>query len=134
MKIGTNIGRKVLKEEGNGMIMNTIGRRNSLGSSKNILMLGEDGLEVKRNIGFLGDVNGMELCNNVGMTFFEEFFHTMGTNDLMGTFLISWNLYCWHSWLNFMVNSLKSMRMVSRVLKHMTPNTMSQPPMSIAKI
>jgi hypothetical protein len=31
------------------MIMNTTGRRNSLGSGKNILMFGEDGLEVRRH-------------------------------------------------------------------------------------
>jgi hypothetical protein len=31
MSIGTDIGRKVFGDKGNGMIMNTMGRRNSLG-------------------------------------------------------------------------------------------------------
>jgi hypothetical protein len=44
--IGTDIGRKALWEKGNGMIMNTMGRRESLGSGKNHLMFREDGLEV----------------------------------------------------------------------------------------
>jgi hypothetical protein len=44
--IGTNIGRKDSWDKGNGMIMNTTGRRKSLGSGKNHLMFREDGLEV----------------------------------------------------------------------------------------
>jgi hypothetical protein len=44
--IGTDIGRKAYGEKGNGMIMNTTGRRESLGSGKNHLMFREDGLEV----------------------------------------------------------------------------------------
>jgi hypothetical protein len=46
--IGTNIGRKDSWYKGNGMIMNTIGRRESLGSGKDHLMFREDGLEVLR--------------------------------------------------------------------------------------
>jgi hypothetical protein len=61
MTIGTNIGRKVVRDKGNGMIMNTTGRRKSLGSGKNKLMFGEDGLEVLRHKGCLSGLNGMEL-------------------------------------------------------------------------
>jgi hypothetical protein len=46
MTTGTDIGRKVVKYKGNGMIMNTMGRREYLGSGKNHLMFREDGLEV----------------------------------------------------------------------------------------
>jgi len=38
MMIGMNIWRKVFGYEGNGMIMNTTGRRNSMGGGKNNLM------------------------------------------------------------------------------------------------
>jgi len=34
MTIRTNIGRKVVEDEGNGIIMKTMGRRKSLGSGK----------------------------------------------------------------------------------------------------
>jgi hypothetical protein len=61
MKIGKNIGRKVFDDEGNGIIMNTMGRMKSLGSRKNNLIFGEDGLEVRKNKGCLGGMNGMEL-------------------------------------------------------------------------
>jgi hypothetical protein len=61
MMIGMNIGRKVVRDIGNGMIMNTMGRRVSLGSGKNRLMFGEDGLEVRRHKGCFSGVNGMEL-------------------------------------------------------------------------
>jgi hypothetical protein len=70
MTIGMNIGRKAVGDKGNGMIMNTMGRRKSLGSGKNNLMFGEDGLEVLHNRGCLSGMNGMELCNNARMTFF----------------------------------------------------------------
>jgi hypothetical protein len=56
------------------MIMNTMGRRKALGSGKNILMFGEDGLEVRMHIGHLNYVNGMELSNNTRVTFLEDFF------------------------------------------------------------
>jgi hypothetical protein len=48
MTIGMNIGRKAARDKGNGMIMKTMGRRKSLGSGKNSLMFGEDGLEVRQ--------------------------------------------------------------------------------------
>ena len=83
--IGTNIGREVSEDKGNGMIMNTMGRRESLGSGKNHLMFREDGLEVLWHRGCLSGLNGMELCNNARMTFFDELFHAMGTDDIRGT-------------------------------------------------
>jgi hypothetical protein len=46
MMIGTDIGRKACWDKGNGMIMNTTGRRESLGSGKSHLMFREDGSEV----------------------------------------------------------------------------------------
>jgi hypothetical protein len=67
------------------MIMNTTGRRESLGSGKNHLMFREDGLEVLWHKGCLSFLYGMELGNNTRMTFFEQLFHAMGTNDLRGT-------------------------------------------------
>jgi hypothetical protein len=85
MTIGTNIGRKDFGNKGNKMIMNTMGRRKSQGSVKNNLIFGEDGLEVLQHRGCLSGVNGMELCNNVKMTFLEEIFHAMGIDDLQGT-------------------------------------------------
>jgi hypothetical protein len=83
--IGTDIGRKASWDKGNGMIMNTTGRRESLGSGKNHLMFREDGLEVLRHKGCLSCFYGMELGNNARMTFSEQLFHAMGTNDLRGT-------------------------------------------------
>jgi hypothetical protein len=44
--IGMDIGRKASWDMGNGMIMNTMGRRESLGIGKKHLMFREDGLEV----------------------------------------------------------------------------------------
>jgi hypothetical protein len=82
---GTNIGRKDSWDKGNGMIMNTTGRRESLGTGKNHLMFREDGLEVLWQKGCLSFLYGMELDNNAQMTFFEHLFHPMGTNDLRGT-------------------------------------------------
>jgi hypothetical protein len=83
--VGTNIGKKDSWDKGNGMIMNTTRRRKSLGSGKNHLMFREDGLEVLRHIGCLSCLYGMELGNNSRITFFEQLFHVMGTNDLRGT-------------------------------------------------
>jgi hypothetical protein len=82
--IGVNIGRKDSWEKGNGMIMNTMRRRESLGSGKNHLMFREDGLEVLQNRGCFSCLYGMELGNNARITFFEHIFHAMGTNDLSG--------------------------------------------------
>jgi hypothetical protein len=64
------------------MTMNTMRRRDSLGSIKNHLIFREDGLEVMRHNECLSGLDGMELGNNVKMTFFEKLFHAMGTNDL----------------------------------------------------
>jgi hypothetical protein len=69
--IGMDIGRKDSWDKGNGMIMKTMGRRESLGSGKNHLMFREDGLEVLRHRGCLSCLYGMELGNNSRMTFFE---------------------------------------------------------------
>jgi hypothetical protein len=85
MTIGTNIGRKDVRDKGNGMIMNTMGRRKSLGSGKNNLMFGEDGLEVLRHKTCLNGMNGMDLCNNDKITF-KDIFHVMGTDDIRGTY------------------------------------------------
>jgi hypothetical protein len=82
MTIGKDIGRKASWYKGNGMIMNTTGRRESLGSGKDQLMFREDGLEVLWHRGCLIFLYGMELGNNARMTFFEQIFHAMGTNDL----------------------------------------------------
>jgi hypothetical protein len=80
--IQMNIGRKDSRYKGNGMIMNTIRRRESLGSGKDQLMFRKDDLEVLRDRGCLYFLYGMELGDNTRMTFFEQFFHAMGTNDL----------------------------------------------------
>jgi hypothetical protein len=47
------------------MIMNTMGRGNSMGSGKNSLVFGEDQLEVTMHRGCLNCLNRMELGNNV---------------------------------------------------------------------
>jgi hypothetical protein len=44
--IQIDIGRKASGYKGNGMIMNTAGRRESLGSGKYHLMFRKEGLEV----------------------------------------------------------------------------------------
>jgi hypothetical protein len=77
-----DIGRKAFGYKGNGMIMNTVGRRESLGSGKYHFMFRNEGLEVLRHQGCLCCLYGMELGNNTRMTFFEHLFHAMGTNDL----------------------------------------------------
>jgi hypothetical protein len=64
------------------MRMNTTGRRESHGSGKDHLMFRKDGLEVLQHRGCLCCLYGMDLGNNTRMTFFEEIFHAMGTNDL----------------------------------------------------
>jgi hypothetical protein len=66
------------------MIMNTMGRGKSMASGKNDLDFGEDRLEVRMHKGCIDCLNGMELGNNSLMTFFEEIFHSMGTDDLRG--------------------------------------------------
>jgi hypothetical protein len=49
--IRTDIGREASWYKGNGMIMNTMGRREALGSGKDQLMFRKDGLEVLRDEG-----------------------------------------------------------------------------------
>jgi hypothetical protein len=68
--IRMDIGRKASGYKGNGMIMNTMERRESLGSGKDHLMFRKDGLEVLRHRGCLCCLYGMELGNNTRMTFF----------------------------------------------------------------
>jgi hypothetical protein len=83
--IQTYIGRRYSEYKGNGMIMNTTGRRESLGSGKEHLMFRKDGLEVLRHRGCLYSLYGMEFVNNTTMTIFEHLFHEMGTNYLRRT-------------------------------------------------
>jgi hypothetical protein len=85
MMIRENIGRKNARSKGNGMIMNTVRRRKSLRSGKNNLMFGEDSLEVKMQRGCLNFFSLMELRNNTRVTFIENIFHVMGTDDLRRT-------------------------------------------------
>jgi hypothetical protein len=68
--IQTYIGRKASWYKGNGMNMNTTGRRESLGSGKYHLMFRKDGLEVLQHQECLCCLYGMELGNNTRMTFF----------------------------------------------------------------
>jgi hypothetical protein len=81
MMIRVNIGRNTIGDERNGMIMNTTKRRKALRSGKNSLVFGDDTLEVRLHHRCLSCLNRMELGNNVGMNFFEELFHSMGTNN-----------------------------------------------------
>jgi hypothetical protein len=69
--IHANIGRKASGYKENGMIMNTMGRRESLRSGKYHLMFRNDVLEVLWHRGCLCCLYGMELGNNTKMTFFE---------------------------------------------------------------
>jgi hypothetical protein len=64
------------------MIMDTVGRGNSMGSVKNSLVSREYRLEVMVEQGCLKGFNGMELGNNDRMTFFEYLFYSVGTDDL----------------------------------------------------
>jgi hypothetical protein len=116
------------------MIMNTKGMRESTVSGKNHLMFRENGLEVLRHRGCLSCLYGMDLGNNVRMTFLSIFSMRWELMISEESTMMPWNLYCRPSWLNCMVNSLKSMRMGPKVLNHSKPNTMSQLPMSIENI
>jgi hypothetical protein len=64
MTIRENIGRNIVKDKGNGMIMNTMGRGEYMGSVKNSVVFGYDILEVGMHEGCLNSLNGMELGNN----------------------------------------------------------------------
>jgi hypothetical protein len=74
MMIRANIGRNIVWDERNGMIMDDTGRGNSLGSGKNIFVSGEYRFEVEMHSGCHNGVNGMELGDNVGMTLFFRAF------------------------------------------------------------
>ena len=67
------------------MIMNTTRMKKYLTSVKNIVVFGENNLEVKMHIGCLNGVNRTKLSNNTRVAFLEEIFHAMGTNDLRRT-------------------------------------------------
>jgi hypothetical protein len=69
-------------DKGNGMIMETMGRGESLGSGKYCLMFRNESLEVLGHWWCLCGLYGMELGNDTRMTFFEQFFHAMRTDDL----------------------------------------------------
>jgi hypothetical protein len=68
--IKENIGKKNAQDERNGMIMNTMGRGNSMGSGKNNLIFGEDIFDIRMQGGNINYLNIMELGNNFRMTFF----------------------------------------------------------------
>ena len=56
--------------------------RESLGSGKYRLMFRKEGLEVLGHWWDLCGLYGVELGNDTRMTFFEQFFHAMRTDDL----------------------------------------------------
>jgi hypothetical protein len=85
MMIRKNNRRKIFRNKGKGMIMNTIGRGDSLRSGKNNLVFGDDRLEVRMHGECLNYLNGMELGNNTRMTFLEKIFHLMRNDDLKRT-------------------------------------------------
>jgi hypothetical protein len=85
MTIRSNIGRKTAQDERDGMIMDSTGRGKFLGGGKNNMVVGEDRLEVGMHRRCLNSMNGVDLCYNSRMTFFEELFHAMGIDDLRGT-------------------------------------------------
>ena len=68
------------------MIMNTTRRGNSTGSGKNNLVFGDDRLEVRMHRECFNCLNGMELGNNSRVEFFENIFHSVGTDDLRGAY------------------------------------------------
>jgi hypothetical protein len=85
IKIRMKIGRNIVWDERDGMIMDSMVRGKFFGGGKNNLVEGEDRLEVGMHKMCLNYMNGVELGYNSRMTFFEEFFHVMGTNDLRGS-------------------------------------------------
>jgi hypothetical protein len=64
-------------------------------------MFEEDGLEVLQHRACLSGLNGMELCNNSIMTFFDNIFHVMGIDDLRGTDGDSLELILWDLLVEF---------------------------------
>jgi hypothetical protein len=77
-----DIGGKASWDKVNGMIMNTVRRRESLGSGKYHFMFRKEGLEVLGYQGCLHGLYGMELGSDTIMTFSEHLFHAMGTDEL----------------------------------------------------
>jgi hypothetical protein len=84
MTIRMNIGRRTSLDERDGMIMDSTRRGKGFGDGKTNLVVGEDRLEVGMHKMCLNNMNGVELGYNSRMTFLEEIFHVMGTNDLWG--------------------------------------------------
>ena len=72
-------------DKGNGMIMDTTGRRESLGSGKDCLMFRKEGLEVLGNGWDLCGLYGVELGYYTRMTLFEQFFNAMRIDDFRRT-------------------------------------------------
>jgi hypothetical protein len=92
MNIMENIGRKNTLYERDGMIMDSMGRRNFFGSVKKNLVVEEDRLEIKMHRGCLDILNGVDLGNNSRMNLFEDLFHAIGTDDLRGAYCDSLEL------------------------------------------
>jgi hypothetical protein len=84
MTIRPNIGRKTAQDERDGIIMDSTGRGEFFGSGKNKLVERNDRLEVEMHI--RNNMNGVDLGYNSRMTFFEEIFYAMGTDDLRGAY------------------------------------------------
>jgi hypothetical protein len=91
--IRTNIGKKVAWCQGNGMIMNTTGRREALGSLKDQLMFIKDGLDVLQYRGSLCCFCGMEFGDNNRMTLFEQLFMRWELMISGEPTVIPWNIY-----------------------------------------
>ena len=64
------------------MVMVVVGGGKALGSLENIVMLRKDILKVGMHRGYLNCLNGMELGNDVIMTFLGKLFYAMGTDDI----------------------------------------------------
>jgi hypothetical protein len=65
--------------------MDTVGRRESVGSGKDYLIFRKEALEVLGHEWDLGGLYGVELGYDTRMTFFEQFFHVMRTDDFRRT-------------------------------------------------
>jgi len=68
------------------MIMDSMGRGEFLGGGKTNMVAREDRMEVEMHKRCINNMNGVELVYNFRMTFFEEFFHAMGNDDLRGAY------------------------------------------------
>jgi hypothetical protein len=66
------------------MIMELMGRGKFFWSGKNNMVVGEDRLEFGMHRRCLNSMNGVELGYNSRMTFLEDLFHAMETDDLRG--------------------------------------------------